>query len=200
MDPFFKTKKYFNFYPANWPSLRAHRPGQGPWIYQGPGLARPGPLETLRQDTQSSTLAVIQTKILAFFFHLFLHPHPTLFSFLLFFNIFFLSFHLFSFLSLSHFPSHDHPLLALFSFSPIFFLSLHFSLPHSLSFALLSSISLSHISTVIFTPTVHLTTGMSHHLHHHSPPPTTSSASTTETFISMAATSILALGFFKRMR
>ena len=99
---------------------------------------------------------------------------------------------------LPHFPpptdhSHDHPPLPLLIFP-------HFLSLTSFLSTLLSSISLSHISTVIITPTVHLTTGMSHHLHHHSPPPTTSSASTTETFISMAATSILALGFFNRMR
>ena len=117
-----------------------------------------------------------------------------------FFLLFIFFLFIFSFFCLSLFLSHDHPLLPLLFFSLILFLSLYFSLPSSLSLTFLSSISLSHISTTIFTPIVHLTIAMSHFLHHHSPSPITSSTPTTKTFISMVATSILALGFFKTMR
>ena len=103
-------------------------------------------------------------------------PPPTshsYFFFLPFFPFIFFfsnSFSLFSFFCLYLFPSHNHPLLLFLLFFP-YFLSFTLFLSHTL----LYFICLSHISIVIFTPIVHLTTAMPHYLHYHSPLLTTSS-------------------------
>ena len=125
----FKTKKYFNFYPAkpaNSPNLRAH----GPWIYQGPGPARWRPLGRTHNP---QPLQQFKPKFWPFS-STFSSTHTLLFSLSFYFlTFFFFLFICFPFSASLTFPHTTTHFFLFFSFSPIFFLSLYFSPPLSLS-------------------------------------------------------------------